>query len=124
MANKEHRSVMLDSISVAIIEKYMTGHNISFSEAIRDLVMQSGDDTADSLNKLSVQATDLAYQVRQTGKCLTSFETKAEENITAVNDRLAGFETKFEARMEMFHNAMGSMITAIKGLQQKVNGGN
>ena len=124
MSKKEHRSVMLDNVSIMIIERYATGHNISFSEALRDLVMQSGDNTADSLNKLSSLSTDLAYQIRQTGKCLTSFETRAEENNTAINDRLAGFEAKFENRMKMFEGAMGNMITAIKGLQQKISGGN
>ena len=89
MATKEKRSVHLDSISIATIEKYATGHNVSFSEAVRDLVRLAGDTTGVTLNKLVDQSDNVAFQVKLTGKVLDSFEQKTNAELEKIREQIA-----------------------------------
>ena len=63
------------------------------------------------MNKLIDQTDAVVNGVKQSNKCLTSFERKTQEELEKISSKIANHTT-----------AMNNMVTAITGLQQKVKG--
>lgn len=86
---KERKSVALDSSTLLTIETYMSQHKVSFSEALRKLVMQNNDDVSTRLDRLINQTETVVNNSKQTNKFVTTFEQKADERLSKIEEKFS-----------------------------------
>jgi hypothetical protein len=79
MTIRKKRSIVLDTLSLVIVEEYMAKHKVSFNEAVRQLIVKSGDESAIKLDRLLNQGNSILNKTIQAEKDFASIDIKTDE---------------------------------------------
>ena len=79
MTTRKKRSIVFDTLSLVIVEEYMAKHKVSFNEAVRQLIVKSGDESAIKLDRLINQGNSILNKTIQAEKDFASIDIKTDE---------------------------------------------